>query len=62
MSCEMNDVTEEITSGGSEVGKSIVYLFKWRKGKGGAPDYFSSDLRQLEVSILLVCGDAGILL
>lgn len=27
MSCEMNDdVTEEITSGGSEVGKSIVYL------------------------------------
>lgn len=26
-----------------------------------APHYFSFDLRQSEVNILLVCGDAGIL-
>lgn len=62
-SCEMNDVTEEITHGGSEVGKkhSLLTDLNGEKEWEEAPDYFSLDLRQSEVNILLVCGDAGIL-
>lgn len=40
---------------------SLLTALNGEKEWEEAPDYFSLDLRQSEVNILLVCGDAGIL-